>query len=91
MRFDFKELKDCYKKPSHEKIRAYYNCCDIVNILKDMNSVIINYGVTSYNTFTFVFAIHYKQSNSNIERLFVKTKNNEHLYSLIGMEWVKVF
>ena len=91
MRFDFKSLNECYKKPSHEKIRAYYNCLDIVTILDDMNSKIIEYGVTGYNTFTFTFAIHYKQANSDIERMFIKTKGNEHLYSLIDNEWVKVF
>lgn len=91
MRFDFKKLNECYKKPSHEKTRAYYNCRDIVNTLNDMGSNIIDYGITSYNTFVFVFAIHYKQANSNIERMFIKTKSNEHLYSLIGNEWIKAF
>ena len=91
MKFDFKKLNECYKKPSHEKVYAYYNCLDIVNILRDMGSEILNFGVTSYNIFKFTFAIHYKQANSNIERMFIKTKGNEHLYSLIDNEWVKVF
>ena len=91
MRFDFKELNECYKKPSHEKIRAYYNCLDSVIILSNMGNKILGFGVTSYNIYKFTFAIHYKQANSNIERMFIKTRDNEHLYSLIDSEWVKVF
>lgn len=91
MRFDFKKLNECYKNPSHEKICAYFNCCEIVNILNDMGSEILNFGITGYNTYVFTFAIYYRQAGSCIERMFIKTKNGEHLYSLIGNEWIKVF
>ena len=61
-------LDGCYNSYSTQKAHAYNYCMGVMVDLRVQGCEILDYGITSYNTFQFTFAVVFKYNSLTFVR-----------------------
>lgn len=71
-------VKQCYKKPSCEKIRAEYR---IIRKMEKLDSFISSYKIISFNSccFTCGYIVRVEENNNYITYLVIETASNTYI------------